>query len=258
MRSLKISLCGFFVLASAGTSLAQERFTTEVRPVGTVATHRASIVLGAPVILAGGGTYGKIVDFVISPDGCISYAVMAYQDNYVLVPWSYMAVDYGQRMVRVDVTRDRLVPLQFARDHWPNLGDYGRRLRTVFTAPTGELQRGAARQVVPPDQMERPGDLDRDRIERRDYERDRDYNRPPADRDRLPPDIDRSRDQVPSGQVPPPRVNRPEDRRPPDQVRPPDNRLPETRPPDNRPPDNRPSDNRPPDNRPPENRPPAR
>lgn len=247
MRNLKISFSGFLLLAFAGMSLGQERFTTEVRPPATVATHRASLVLGSPVVLTAGGTYGKIVDFVISADGCISYAVMADQDNYVLVPWSYMRVDYGQRMVQVDVTRERLVPLQFARDHWPNLSDaaYGQRLRMAFGAPTGVIERRDDRQVVPP--MERPRDIDRDRLERRDIERDRDYNRPPADRDRLPPDVDRSRDRLPSGQVPPPRVNRPEDRRLPDQGTLPENR----RPPDNRPPDNRPPDNRPPDSRPP-------
>jgi PRC-barrel domain len=231
MRRLKMPVCGLLFLASAGISLGQERFTTEVRPAGSLAVHRASVVLGSPVVLAGGATYGKIVDLVISPEGSISYAVIADQDNYVLVPWSYMNVDYGQRMVRVDVTRDRLLPLQFARDHWPDLSDYGHRVGTVFTARTGDLERRGERQAVPPDQMERPRDVDRDRLERRDYERNRDYNRPPADRDRLPPDVDRSRERLPSGQVPPPRVDRPEDRRPPDQSRPPDNRPPDNRPP---------------------------
>src|SRR5262249_42772693 len=110
MRNFEISLCGF--LACCRTSLAQESFCTEVGPVGGTALHRASIVLGAPVVLAGGGTYGKITDFVISADGCIAYVVMADQDNFVMVPWSYMRVDYGQRMVSVDVTRDRLLQLQ--------------------------------------------------------------------------------------------------------------------------------------------------
>jgi PRC-barrel domain len=238
MRSLKIPLCGLLFLASAGISLGQERFATEVRPVGTVAIHRTSVVLGAPVVLAGGATYGKIVDFVISTDGCISYAVMGDQDNYVLVPWSYINVDYGQRMVQVNVTRDRLLPLQFARDRWPDLSDYGRRVRTVFTARTGDFERRGERYAVPPGQMEIPRDVDRDRLERRNYDRDRDYNRLPADR--LPPDVDRSRDRLPSDQVPPPRVNRPEDRRPPEQVKPPENRPADNRPPDNRPPDNRP------------------
>jgi hypothetical protein len=111
LRNLKTSLCGFLLLASAGTSLAQERFITEVRPVPTVATHRTSVVLGAPVVLAGGATYGKIVDFVVSPDGCISYTVMADQDNYVLVPWSYLNIDYGQRMVRVKNSPSPPAPL---------------------------------------------------------------------------------------------------------------------------------------------------
>lgn len=124
-------------LATMGLALGQPPVRTEVRPGGTVVqVRKATLVMGAPVRIQGGVMLGKIEDFVINDTGCIEYMVIAYDDRYVLVPWSVATVNFEQRMVVVDVTRERLHQISFARNSWPNLADaqFRQRQQTIFGA----------------------------------------------------------------------------------------------------------------------------
>jgi len=108
--------------------------------------------MDASVALRGGGNVGKISDFVVSPDGQIEYAVVAYEDRYVLVPWSALRVDSGDRGLHVDVTRERWreVPT-FTRERWPDFSDpnYTQRVYRFFGMERGPARGGVDSRVPP-------------------------------------------------------------------------------------------------------------
>src|SRR5207302_3733942 len=106
--------------------------------------------------------------------GCLDYVVVAYEQNFVLVPWTAATVDFSRRVVRVDVTREKFreVPT-FTRDRWPDLRDvqYTQRVQAVFGVRGGRQTESNYR-----------------REDRRD-------NRPPAGDRTNPPPADRDRDR---------------------------------------------------------------
>lgn len=187
-------VCLASALLIAGVAQAQDRYsqrstTRETTTTTTTQVERASMVIGSTVQLSGGAAFGRVEDFVFSPDGCVEYVVLADQDNYVLVPWTVMHVDVSQHVVRVDVTRDKLRELVFTKDRWPDLhrGEYSQRMRTVF---------GGARYENRPGRTTDQGTYDRNRSG---------YDRNPADRstDRIPSGDDRRlRDRPPTDQMP--------------------------------------------------------
>jgi hypothetical protein len=69
--------------------------------------RRLSLVIGGAVRIANGISVGKIEDVVLNDHGCIDYVVVVYHDNYVAIPWSVATVDYGERIVTVDITEQR-------------------------------------------------------------------------------------------------------------------------------------------------------
>jgi hypothetical protein len=127
MSLIRGSLIGSLILASASIVYAQER--KEIQPrradakVG-VEIHRVSSVIGTTVSLRGNTSLGKIDDIVLNDNGCVDYLVVAYDDKFVLVPWSSARVDFGNRTVTVDIERDRFRDAPtFTREAWPDLSD---------------------------------------------------------------------------------------------------------------------------------------
>ena len=77
------------------------------------------MVIGGAVQIAGGVSVGKIEDVVLNDSGCIGYAVVAYQDQYVAIPWNAVSVDFQQRIVSVDITQERFATVpRFRRDEF--------------------------------------------------------------------------------------------------------------------------------------------
>jgi hypothetical protein len=200
-----------------------------------VRVRKVSTVIGATVSLEQGSRIGKVEDLVLNDDGCVEFVVVSYQDEYIAVPWSAATVDFSERVVRLDITRERLRDIPtFGRDPWPDFarGEYREKLHRVFgerSERRGHRSEGNA---------ERRGDRPAERRDQREGDRPRDNARPaePPDRDRTAPPTDRRerpgtrppQDREPSR--PPADVNRPGERpaeRPPrdrDKDRPPADR----------------------------------
>jgi PRC-barrel domain len=133
MRSLcALAGCGLFGLLAGtlATSFGQTVTQTET----TTRVIRISQVLGSGVTLQEGIAYGKVTDFVLTDAGCIDYLVVAYEDSFVVVPWTFATVDFEQRIVRLDVTREQLRSVTFARDAWQSASaaQLTGRMRTAF------------------------------------------------------------------------------------------------------------------------------
>jgi sporulation protein YlmC with PRC-barrel domain len=114
--------------------------TQETRTESATQVRRVSTVISSRVVLAEGGSVGKVEDIVVNEDGCIDYLVVAYQDEFILVPWSITTVNFQQQVVRLDATRQTLrsVPT-FTRGNWPNLSNrqYTQRLWSAWGVQSG-------------------------------------------------------------------------------------------------------------------------
>jgi hypothetical protein len=175
-----------------------------------------STLLRTSILLRGGGEFGLVEDLVISSRGNIDFIVVGFEEKLFAVPFSLARVDFTQKVVCIDVTRERLLQApSFSRDRFPNLSaksEFSQQVSTFFQAEKGRGQQP----VAPRQPTTRPPE-----------------KRPPETR---PPD------------------SRPPEKRPPE-TKPPEKRLPETRPPEKRPPENKPPQKRPPDIKPPSERP---
>ena len=69
---------------------------------------QSSTIVGAPVTLQDGASFGTVRDFVVSNGGCIEYAIVDYGNRLVPVPWGVGNFDFGRRAFRVGIARDRL------------------------------------------------------------------------------------------------------------------------------------------------------
>ena len=86
--------------------------------------RRLSLVIGGSVRIAQGVSVGKIEDVVLNDQGCIDYVVVVHGDKYVAIPWSVATVDYGQRIVTVDITEQRFADVPtFSRHGIRRAGD---------------------------------------------------------------------------------------------------------------------------------------
>ncbi len=238
------ALCTLVLAAgtSFGQGTRQTTTTTETRTTtsGGVEVHRITHVIGDTVVLQDRTQVGKIEDIVLGEGGCIDYVVVSYHDKVVFVPWTAARVDFSQRVVNLNVTREKFeqVP-SFAADRWPNFSDrqFSQRIDTVFGV-TGN-RRVEDRRPMPNDRRygsqgeqdrryipnEKDQDLKRDRDEDRNLDQNRNFDRnrgttPDHDRgqplDKRSPGAgqpNRDRNQLPP---PSPAGNRPpDDRRPP-------------------------------------------
>jgi sporulation protein YlmC with PRC-barrel domain len=190
---LAAGLACCLLVAGAGPAFGQrertEVRTQETRTESATQVRRVSTVVSSRVMLAQGGSIGKVEDIVINEDGCIDYLVVAYQDEFILVPWSITTVNFQQQVVRLDATRQTLrsVPT-FTRGNWPNLSNrqYTQRLWSAWGVQSGR-GRGTGGAAGRQDRTapgrpgtDRPTD-DRDRSTR-PADRERPGTRPAPDR----------------------------------------------------------------------------
>jgi hypothetical protein len=111
--------------------------------------RRLSVVIGGSVQIADGVSVGKIEDVVLNDRGCIDYVVVVYHDKYVAIPWSVATVDYGERIVTVDITERRFAEVPtFTRTEFSVLAqsDFTQRVRSAF-AGRGESTSAKAAQT---------------------------------------------------------------------------------------------------------------
>jgi hypothetical protein len=97
--------------------------------------RRLSVVIGGSVQIADGVSVGKIEDVVLNDRGCIDYVVVVYHDKYVAIPWSMATVDYGERIVTVDITERRFAEVPtFTRTEFSVLAksDFTQKVRSAF------------------------------------------------------------------------------------------------------------------------------
>src|SRR5262245_19172922 len=161
--------------------------TTEVR--------RVSTVIGSAVQLQAGAGFGRVEDVILNDRGCIEYLVLAHEANFIVVPWTVATVQFEQRVVVLDIERDRLLRAPtFTRDRWTVLADadFRHRVNAHFGL------RGDVRES----DLDRRRDLDRDRFDR-DRRDDRQRDRDRIDRDRRDDRRDPRRDERPRTTPPP-------------------------------------------------------
>jgi hypothetical protein len=108
---------------------------TTQRSGSTQEVRRLSLVIGGGVRIANGVAVGKIEDVVLNERGCIEYVVVVYQDKYVAIPWTVATVDYGQRIVSVDITEQRFAQVPtFARTEFSVLSttEFTQKVQSAF------------------------------------------------------------------------------------------------------------------------------
>ena len=163
-------------LLFANAALAQRPDRPRARPgaavrveAGTTVTHvrRLSTVIGASVTLHGGHVVGPVEDIILNDDGCIDYVVIAYEDQYLPVPWSFATVNFEERVIVLDMDEARLsrAPM-FRGDDWSVLiqADWTGRVTTYYQAD----RRTPGRERARGDRRDRG---DRERGEGRDNDR---------------------------------------------------------------------------------------
>jgi hypothetical protein len=208
LRTPTVALAG--CLALLGTALpALGQVRTETRTetrTTTTEVRRVSTIIGSTVQLQAGSGFGKVEDIILNDRGCIEYLFLAHETNYLVVPWTVATVQFEQRVVVLDIARDRLLRAPtFARDRWTVFADvdFRRRVNTYYGL-RGDV---------------RDSDLD---------ERRRDIRRDSKQSDRLDPDRreerreERPRTTTPPKDPPPDRTidpKRPPDKSPPDKPR---------------------------------------
>lgn len=114
-------------LVLGGLHPAAGQTTNEVR--------RLSQVIGGGVRIAKGVSVGKIEDVVLNDHGCIDYVVVVYRDRYVAIPWTVATVDYGQRIVTVDITEQRFAEVPtFTRTEFSvlNKSEFTQKVHSAF------------------------------------------------------------------------------------------------------------------------------
>ena len=195
ITSTGLACCLFLI----GTGWVHAQREVRERERSDVRVRRISAVIGAGVRLADNVRYGEVKDFVFNDNGCIDYVVIAYEDDYVLVPWGVADFDFDRRIVSIDIGRDKLRELTFTRDRWPDLSDsrFTRRMRTVFGDKAERREPRGGRDVERNNRdVERKNEPPRDREPARDNPPRTNRDQPPS-RDRQPPADRPTRDQKP-------------------------------------------------------------
>lgn len=167
-------------------------FLAGANPAFSQQVQRVSVIMETGVSVQDGDNIGKVVDLIVNDNGCIEYVVVAYEQNFILVPWSVTTVNVERKVVRINITRERLreVPT-FTRDRWPNFSDgqFREKLHKVYGVQAGRRE-GAA---------ERPGTGTRPGTERKEEKPNPDIKRPnePEKPKTRPPDSDRPKGNEP-------------------------------------------------------------
>jgi hypothetical protein len=142
----------------------QDTFNAQAAP-GPM--FRGSTIIGSTVDLMGGASLGTVQDLMLGPGGCVDYAVVAYQNQFIPIPWGLVNFEPGRRilMVNIEPARIRELPMVgrigdienrqfFNRVHTFYRGDHGfqRFNRGVNRGEQGRtMERGApSRQALGP------------------------------------------------------------------------------------------------------------
>jgi len=96
----------------------QETTTVQTSTGSTTQIRTVSTVVGSTVRLQGGAAYGKIEDIVLNDSGCLEYVVIAYEDQYYVVPWSVATVNYQEKTIALNVTQQDIRQVAFSRNDW--------------------------------------------------------------------------------------------------------------------------------------------
>lgn len=175
--------CGMLLTGTLSAFAQDEVRSTRVRKV--------SYVMRSRVLIEGGSSIGRVEDFVINEDGCIDFLVVSYNERLILVPWSVAKVTFRSKVVRLDITRDRLREIPtFTKTRWPDLSNtrYTRRIYNVFKVDGSRPRRDGVR-----DRGERDRRTDADRRDQGERDRRTDADR--RDRDRRTDADRRDRDR---------------------------------------------------------------
>lgn len=197
--ALTVSLALIPSLLSA--QVRQETTTTTQSQVGTTTQIRTvTTVIGSSVKLQSGDAYGKIEDIVLNDSGCLEYVVVAYEDQYYVVPWTVTKVNYQDHTILLNTTQQDLRQVAFSRNDWKGVtyDKVSQRARQVFRSPAGDLGGRANRPGRRQDGQVNP--------ERRDgpLRKARPADLPPG-RDNPPDDV-RPRDRAPEKKAGRPRL----------------------------------------------------
>lgn len=187
------SLAVVVLFAGAAWARGQETQVETRRTETTTTTtevRRVSTVIGATVRVASDQEFGRVEDVVINQSGCIDYVVLAYEQRFYVVPWTVTTVDFGTKVITVDIARDRLLKApSFTGDHWTEISTtaFREKLHTFYGERINRRERTEDRR-----EQRRIDRDDRRRDERQERNRP-DINRPRPERDR--PETDRDRPQ---------------------------------------------------------------
>jgi hypothetical protein len=138
--------------------------------------RRVTTVIGSGVRLQEGARYGEVQDVILNENGCVEYVVVAYEDRYVVVPWTIATVTYEDRVVTLDVTEQRLSQVTFTRDQWRDItfSRVNQTVGKVFGTNATQSEGRSGRNEVRRDASDRAGrDEDRDESRRPDEDRPR-------------------------------------------------------------------------------------
>lgn len=69
---------------------------------------RTSQIIGSRVLLQDGAPYGAVSEFVIGDNGCVDYAVVAYNNRWFAIPWGAGMFDFERRAFVLDIPRNRI------------------------------------------------------------------------------------------------------------------------------------------------------
>ena len=201
----------------------RERFLRFRKVTSLTELVTLSALLRTSILLQAGSEFGVVDDLVISSTGSIDFVVVAFEERLLAVPFSIARVDFTQKVISLDVTRERLLQApSFTRDKFPNLAaksEFSQRVNTFFQGQKGRVGQPA-----------KPGQPTTQPPEKRTPE-----TRPPEKQ---------------------PKESKPPDKRPPEK-KPSDIKSPEKRAPETQPPEKRPVKDKAPENRPPETKPPG-
>ncbi|MEO8746328.1 MAG: PRC-barrel domain-containing protein [Rhodanobacter sp.] len=102
----------------------------------------AQTLLGDSIVNSQGDKLGDLKDVVLNlQTGAIAYAVLSFGgilglgDKLFAVPWSAIRVDFENKCVVLNASKDRLKAAPgFDKDHWPDFADPGfvERVRTYY------------------------------------------------------------------------------------------------------------------------------
>jgi PRC-barrel domain len=154
----KISFVGFAALCAAQWAIAQQPIQPAPLP-GTVRPQnvlpgqpqdtfnaqaapgpmfRGSAIIGSPVDLMAGTSLGTVRDLMLGPGGCVDYAVVVYQNQFIPIPWDLVNFEPGRRilMVNIDAARIRELPMVAQIGDIEN-GQFFNKVRTFYRGEHG-------------------------------------------------------------------------------------------------------------------------